>query len=318
MLAAALRGGGGVLPATIECEPPNSFIYCYAGVLTWGGKKLPLSPVQVSRKGGGERERRRHSPSLTPTTTTPQLLLRGCVLRNTAWVTGLVVYAGADAKVAQNATPAPSKRSHVERRLDIGVVAIFLLLAALAAVDAVLGSAWVISRPWYLALGDPAEPAKSASLFDPARRAVVAAATFVMAVALYSTLIPISLYVSIEVVKLAQSSVFMARDTAMSAVEGGGKGVAATPPRLIPAAPRTSNLNEELGQVSIVLSDKTGTLTANRMDFYAASIAGVRYGGGGGGGGGVAHSASVTSPPAGPRWSRLSVGGDLCTKFHDE
>ena len=86
-------------------------------------------------------------PPPTHTHTSPQLLLRGCVLRNTAWVTGLVVYAGPDAKIAQNATPAPSKRSHVERRLDVGVVAIFLLLAALAAVDAVLGSAWVASHP---------------------------------------------------------------------------------------------------------------------------------------------------------------------------
>ena len=232
------------------------------------------------------------------------------------------MFAGPDAKVAQNSTVAPSKRSSVERTLDRYVVAIFAALGALAAVDAVLGSAWLASRPWYLALGDPAEPRRSGALFDPAARAVAAAATFATAVALYSTLIPISLYVSIEVVKMAQAAVFMARDAAMACDEcgvGGGGGDAAgraaghaaspPPPRRKPlhAAPRTSNLNEELGQVSIVLSDKTGTLTANRMDFYAASIAGVRYGGGRHHGGG------------GARRSRLSsVGGDLRTKFHDE
>jgi phospholipid-transporting ATPase len=41
---------------------------------------------------------------------------------------------------------------------------------------------------------------------------------------------------------------------------------------------RTMNLNEELGQVSHVFSDKTGTLTCNIMDFRKASINSVSYG----------------------------------------
>ncbi|CAJ1932303.1 unnamed protein product [Sphenostylis stenocarpa] len=45
-----------------------------------------------------------------------------------------------------------------------------------------------------------------------------------------------------------------------------------------PSYARTSNLNEELGQVDTVLSDKTGTLTCNTMEFIKCSIAGVAYG----------------------------------------
>ena len=41
---------------------------------------------------------------------------------------------------------------------------------------------------------------------------------------------------------------------------------------------RTSNLNEELGMVDTILSDKTGTLTRNMMDFFKCSVAGVAYG----------------------------------------
>ncbi|KAI4585687.1 hypothetical protein MJG53_005921 [Ovis ammon polii x Ovis aries] len=44
------------------------------------------------------------------------------------------------------------------------------------------------------------------------------------------------------------------------------------------AMARTSNLNEELGQVKYIFSDKTGTLTCNVMQFKKCTIAGVAYG----------------------------------------
>ncbi len=46
----------------------------------------------------------------------------------------------------------------------------------------------------------------------------------------------------------------------------------------IPANVRTMTLNEELGQISHVFSDKTGTLTCNVMNYRKSSINGIIYG----------------------------------------
>uniref|UniRef100_A0A915NFD5 Phospholipid-transporting ATPase n=1 Tax=Meloidogyne javanica TaxID=6303 RepID=A0A915NFD5_MELJA len=46
----------------------------------------------------------------------------------------------------------------------------------------------------------------------------------------------------------------------------------------IPANARTSNLNEELGQIKYLMTDKTGTLTRNVMKFKRCQIDGIDYG----------------------------------------
>ena len=206
-----------VVGASIECEQPNSAIYRFDGALT-----LPSSWSAGAGAGGagaGVDNPGTHPPlPAIPLPLFPnQLLLRGCVLRNTAWVVATVVFNGRQAKVAMNATAVPSKRSAVERRLDGLVVLVFLALGAMATLDAVLGAAWLDKRAWYLALGDPSEPAGTRRLFDPAGRAVAGALGFLTALALYSSLIPISLYVSIEVIKYLQVGCGKAR--------GGGGGL---------------------------------------------------------------------------------------------
>jgi phospholipid-transporting ATPase len=81
-----------------------------------------------------------------------------------------------------------------------------------------------------------------------------------------SNLVPISLLVTLEIVKMTQG-IFISLDEGMrhQATQ-------------IPTQVQSSNLNEELGQVQYVFSDKTGTLTCNIMEYKKVSINGKSYG----------------------------------------
>lgn len=46
----------------------------------------------------------------------------------------------------------------------------------------------------------------------------------------------------------------------------------------MPTKAQSSNLNEELGKIEYIFSDKTGTLTQNIMEFKKMCIGGISYG----------------------------------------
>uniref|UniRef100_A0A674NGI2 Phospholipid-transporting ATPase n=1 Tax=Takifugu rubripes TaxID=31033 RepID=A0A674NGI2_TAKRU len=215
------------LSGRMECESPNRHLYEFVGNIRLDSHStVPLGPDQI--------------------------LLRGAQLRNTQWVHGVVVYTGHDTKLMQNSTRPPLKLSNVERITNFQILVLFGCLLAISLVCSIGQTIWKYQHgddAWYMDLN-------SANF----------GLNFLTFIILFNNLIPISLLVTLEVIKFIQAF-FINWDTDML-----------YEPTNTPAMARTSNLNEELGQVKYIFSDKTGTLTCNVMQFKKCTVAGVAYG----------------------------------------
>ncbi|XP_020583665.1 probable phospholipid-transporting ATPase 4 [Phalaenopsis equestris] len=222
---------------TIKCEDPNPSLYTFVGNFEYERQIYALDPNQI--------------------------LLRDSKLRNTSFIYGVVIFTGHDTKVMQNATKSPSKRSRIEKKMDSLIYILFSLLVLISLISSVgfaVKIKYGMPKWWYL------QPNNTTNLYDPSKPVAAGFFHLITALILYGYLIPISLYISIEVVKVLQA-MFINQDIQLYDEDSGN-----------PAQARTSNLNEELGQVDTILSDKTGTLTCNQMNFLKCSIAGISYG----------------------------------------
>ncbi|KAL7370016.1 hypothetical protein ABVT39_016308 [Epinephelus coioides] len=224
--------------ATIECEQPQPDLYKFVGRINFYMDNEP-----VARPLGAE-----------------NLLLRGATLKNTEYIYAVAIYTGMETKMALNYQSKSQKRSAVEKSMNAYLVVYLCILISKALINTVLKYVWQADskrdEPWY----------NERTEAERQRHIVIRAFTdFLAFMVLFNYIIPVSMYVTVEMQKFL-GSYFIMWDDEMFDEELGERAVV-----------NTSDLNEELGQVEYVFTDKTGTLTENNMEFIECCVDGHVY-----------------------------------------
>ncbi|KAI0635354.1 phospholipid-translocating P-type ATPase [Trametes polyzona] len=223
----------------LDSEPPHANLYLYHAILRY--------------KDASSGEQKQESVTIN------ELLLRGCTLRNTTWVIGLVVFTGADSKIMLNGGETPSKRSKIEKETNFNVVVNFVILILMCVTSGIISG--------YLDAKSNTSAREYEQGADPTSSFVLnGIITFVSCLIAFQNIVPISLYISIEIVKTIQAF-FISQDIDMY-----------YKPFDAACTPKTWNISDDLGQIEYIFSDKTGTLTQNVMEFQKCSVNGVTYG----------------------------------------
>ncbi|KAM4537847.1 phospholipid-transporting ATPase IH isoform 2-T2 [Fundulus diaphanus] len=224
--------------ATIDCEQPQPDLYKFRGNINIYMGNEPVSRSLASQN----------------------LLLRGATLKNTEYIFGVAIYTGMESKMALNYQSKSQKRSAVEKSMNAYLVVYLCILISKAVINTVLKYVWQADpnkdEPWY---NEKTETERQ-------RHILIRAFTdFLAFMVLFNYIIPVSMYVTVEMQKFL-GSYFIMWDDEMLDEELGERAVV-----------NTSDLNEELGQVEYVFTDKTGTLTENNMEFIECCVDGTVY-----------------------------------------
>ncbi|KAI6203336.1 Phospholipid-translocating P-type ATPase, flippase family protein [Aphelenchoides besseyi] len=248
----------------IHCDVPNCLIYEFQG-------SLHITPEAATPNSSRLLSRSLRTPKNSDRSRTPgevkvfplsqtHLMPRGARLMNTEYAYGVVVYAGKHTKLMMNQTRTPRKHSNVNQMTNYIMMVQFGILMIMSASATAL-SLWTAYKTrlgtWYL-------PLQQNKIFVHSRKSAMF--IYFSELMLFSRIIPISLIITLEFIRLIQAW-FIENDEEMYDMRTDTRAVV-----------RRSDLNDMLGQVGCVMTDKTGTLTKNIMKFKRCSIGGVNFG----------------------------------------
>jgi phospholipid-transporting ATPase len=171
------------------------------------------------------------------------LLLRGSSLRNTEYILGIVVYAGHHSKIMLNSLNARTKQSRVFRIMNSQLYFIILFQLIICVVFSVFFC--IDNNRFQIMYNEENNWGIFSDFFY----------SFFAWLINSNNIVPISLLVTVEMIKFCQAMLIMWDYKIYDTVNGRN------------AIVQSSALNEELGMVNHIFSDKTGTLTKNVMQF---------------------------------------------------
>ena len=201
------------------------------------------------------------------------LLLKGAKLRNTDWIIGIVIYTGHNCKIMKNSKEPIVKFSSIEKLMNKLLFVIFAVLVFLSIISSIFHDSYFInhenvinqSKNFYDEKTYYNHPRKNYIDYLQFTLIVDSILSFFTYLLLLNTLIPISLIITLEIVKIIQGF-FINFDI---------EGYSEVREKYI--QPNSVSLNEELGTVHYIFTDKTGTLTCNKMLFKFCVIADACY-----------------------------------------
>ena len=193
-----------------------------------------------------------------------EMLLRGCMLKNSGFILGMVLYTGKETRIQMNNRSVPFKLGSFDTYLNMQIILLLFLQFSICLGCAIAALVWRNDQgmpAYYLAYNIYSWDNNNE---NPVYFVLLNIITNWI---LYSFMIPISLFVSNEIVKFWQTFVYINQDKEMI-----------DPATDESARSRNSNVIEDLGKINYVFSDKTGTLTSNEMRLRAIGIGGLTFG----------------------------------------
>ena len=227
----------------IDCHEPYANLYEFEG-LAYKAEKVGNSLNDEDLKGFAEEVHNKAIPL-----DSKNLLLRGSSLKNTEYIIGIVIYCGHSSKIMLNSLNARSKTSKITQRMNI----ILLVVVGLEMIMCIIYA--IVQFCIYNKYKPTSNIPRPNILFN-----------FFCWLLVVNNLVPISLLVTMEMIRFFQAY-FMGYDAEM--YDHSNRRFAVI---------QSSGLNEELGQVHYIFTDKTGTLTKNVMQFKQMVIANKTYG----------------------------------------